>query len=72
MNTGQRRHEDVERQQTEQDSSVNQTAHPVQNTIASLHQHARQLLDVARPLVDDLMSGHPEVFLDDAVQGSGQ
>ena len=72
MSTRQRRHEDVERQQTEQDSSANQTAHPARNTIASLQRHARELLDAARPLVDDLVSGQAEDFLDDAVQEGGQ
>jgi|GEM_PF-6434429 len=72
MSTRQRRHEDVERQQTGQDSSVNQTAHPVRNTIASFQRHARELLDAARPLVGELVSDQPEIFLDDAVQGTGQ
>ncbi|MCK5407992.1 MAG: hypothetical protein KAJ37_11070 [Candidatus Krumholzibacteria bacterium] len=72
MSTRQRRREDVERQQTGQDSSVNQTAHPVRNTIASFQRHARELLDAARPLVDELVSDQPEIFLDDAVQETGQ
>jgi hypothetical protein len=72
MGTRERRREEVNRQSTEHDEVEGHMFNRARNRIAGLQQDARDLLDLARPLVNDLISGESEDYLDTVVQESGQ
>lgn len=67
MSTRERKRDDIERDAIGPHPEI-----PEQNRIDALQQHARDLLNTARRLIDNTLSGESEDYLDAVRQQGGQ
>jgi hypothetical protein len=67
MSTRERKRDDIQHE-----ASAPQPGGPEQNHFDGLQRHARDLLDTARHLIDNTLSGESEDYLDAVRQQGGQ